>query len=55
MGGVRNGDVCLGYGLRARVLLDNGVEERGVSPQWRGRGIRCSGVSCALVSGLFSE
>jgi hypothetical protein len=53
MGGVRNGDVCLGYGLRARVLLDNGVEERGGFPQWRG--IRCSDVSCALVSGLFSE
>jgi hypothetical protein len=28
---VRNGDVCLGYGLRARVFLDNGVEERAVS------------------------
>jgi hypothetical protein len=55
MGGVRNGGVCLGYGRGARVLLDNGVKERGVSPQWRGRGIRCSDVSCDLISGLFSE
>jgi hypothetical protein len=35
---VRNGGVCLGYGLRARVFLDNGVEGRAIWLQCNGGG-----------------